>query len=315
VARFLVTGGAGFIGSNLVETILKRGDDARVLDDLSTGRRANLDGAEGWAREGGSLFELLEGDIRDPRACRAALDGVDYVLHQAAIPSVEQSVRDPQTTHDVNVVGTLNLLTAARAASVRRFVFASSTAIYGDGPELPKRETMAADPISPYGAHKHAGEVHCRLFHRLYGFPAISLRYFNVFGPRQDPASEYAAVIPRFLRAIRDGGRPTIYGDGEQTRDFVFVDDAVQANLRACAAPESACGSAYNVASGTRTSLNELVSAIASLAGKRVDPIHGPPREGDIRHSSAAIGRAEVDLGFRPTVSLAEGLRRTWAAP
>jgi nucleoside-diphosphate-sugar epimerase len=314
VTRFLVTGGGGFIGSNLVEAILKRGDEARVLDDFSTGRRSNLEGASAWSRSGGGRLEVREGDVRSLAACREAAEGVDFVLHQAAIPSVEQSVRDPLATHAVNVVGTLNVLQASRAAGVRRFVLASSTAIYGEGEELPKVETMAPAPISPYGAQKLAGEVYCGLFHRLYGFPAIALRYFNVFGPRQDPDSEYAAVIPKFMRAVRDGGRPTIYGDGEQTRDFVFVEDVVRANLLACEAPPEACGRAYNVASGRRTSLKDLVSAIARLAGREVVPVHEPARGGDIRHSAASIDRAAKALGFRPAVDLPEGLRRTWEA-
>jgi len=314
VARVLVTGGAGFIGSNLVEAIVKRGDHARVLDDFSTGHAANLAGAPEWARAGGGSLEIQEGDIRSLDACRRAVEGVDFVLHEAAIPSVEQSVRDPITTDAVNVGGTLNVLTASRDAGVKRFVLASSTAIYGEGEELPKIETMAPAPISPYGAQKLAGEVYCALFHRLYGFPAIALRYFNVFGPRQDPDSEYAAVIPKFMRAVRSGGRPTIYGDGEQTRDFVFVDDVVQANLRACAAPPDACGQAYNVASGRRTSLKEIVAAIAALSGRPVDPVHEPARGGDIRHSAASIERAAARLAYRPTVELAQGLKRTWEA-
>jgi nucleoside-diphosphate-sugar epimerase len=314
VARLLVTGGGGFIGSNLVEAILSRGDDARVLDDFSSGHRSNLEGASDWSRAGGGKLEIQEGDVRSLAACRKAVEGVDFVLHQAAIPSVERSVRDPLATHEVNVVGTLHMLVAARDAGVARFVLASSTAVYGEGEELPKVETMAPAPISPYGAQKLAGEVYCGLFHRLYGFPAIALRYFNVFGPRQDPDSEYAAVIPLFMRAVRAGKRPTIYGDGEQTRDFVFVEDVVRANLLACEARPTACGQAYNVASGRRTSLKQLVSAIAALAGRDVAPEHAPARDGDIRHSAASIGKAESALGFRPGVGLAEGLRRTWEA-
>jgi nucleoside-diphosphate-sugar epimerase len=314
VARFLVTGGGGFIGSNLVEAILGRGDDARVLDDFSSGRRSNLEGSPRWSREGGGRLEIVEGDVRSLATCRKAAEGIDFVLHEAAIPSVEQSVRDPIATHAVNVTGTLHMLIAARDAGARRFVLASSTAVYGEGEELPKVESMAPDPISPYGAQKLACEIYCRLFHRLYRLPTIALRYFNVFGPRQDPESEYAAVVPRFLRAVRDGEPPTIFGDGEQTRDFVFVDDVVQANLKACVAGEHALGRAFNVASGERTSLNRLVATIAALARKPVAPVHAPARGGDIRHSSASIDRATADLGFRPAVDLSDGLARTWEA-
>jgi nucleoside-diphosphate-sugar epimerase len=314
VARFLVTGGGGFIGSNLVEAVLRRGDDARVLDDFSTGKRSNLEDAPRWSREGGGRLEVLEGDVRSLATCRRAVEGADFVLHEAAIPSVEQSVRDPLGSHAVNVVGTLHMLVAAREAGVRRFVLASSTAVYGEGEQLPKVETMPPAPISPYGAQKLAGEVYCGLFHRLYGVPALALRYFNVFGPRQDPESEYAAVIPIFMRAVRGGRRPTIYGDGEQTRDFVFVEDVVRANLLACEAAPAACGQTYNVASGRRTSLKDLVSAIGALSGREIVPEHAPARDGDIRHSAAAIGKAEASLGFRPRVDLAEGLRRTWEA-
>jgi UDP-glucose 4-epimerase len=302
---YLITGGAGFIGSNLVRAVLGRGDRARVLDDFSTGRRANLDELVGHER-----LTVIEGDIRDPETCRAAIDGVDYVLHQAASPSVPRSVADPVGTNDVNVVGTLHLLEAARQRGVRRFVFASSSSVYGESETLPKEEKMPPAPISPYGLQKLCGESYCRLYHRLYGLPTVALRYFNVFGPRQDPASEYAAVVPRFVAAIRAGRNPVIYGDGEQTRDFNHVDNAVQVNLLACQAPLDACGEAYNVGSGSRVSLRQLVAILAELAGRRVEVDHAPARAGDIRHSLASIDKAAAGLGYRPTVDLRSGLFR-----
>ncbi len=312
MATFLVTGGAGFIGSNLVEAILSRGDSARALDDFSTGRRENLEGASAWAAEGGGSFELITGDIRNAATCREAIDGVDFVLHQAAIPSVQRSVQDPVTTNEVNVVGTLNLLTAARDASVRRFVFASSSSLYGDSETLPKVETMPPAPISPYGLQKLTGETYCRLFHALYGLPTVALRYFNVFGPRQDPTSEYSAVIPKFVTAIREGRAPTIYGDGEQTRDFTHISNAVSANLLACDAAEGALGEAYNAACGDRISLNELVTILGGFARNNVKPEYAPERPGDIKHSLAGIDKATEKLGYRVGVDVHEGLRRTW---
>jgi len=311
VSSFLIIGGGGFIGSNLVEALLKRGDDVRALDDFSSGRRENLADAATWAGAGGGRFELLEGDIRDSETCRAAMDGVEFALHQAAIPSVQRSVRDPLSTNEVNITGTLRLLEAGRAAGLKRFVFASSSSLYGESETLPKIESMEPAPISPYGLQKLASETYCRLYHRLYGLPTVALRYFNVFGPRQDPNSEYSAVIPRFLTAIRDDRRPTIYGDGEQTRDFTFVGNVVQANLLACAAGPDAMGRAYNIGCGDRISLNQLVSSIADMFGKSVAPEYADPRDGDIRHSQASIERAERRLGYRPDVDLAEGLRRT----
>jgi nucleoside-diphosphate-sugar epimerase len=311
LAGYLVTGGGGFIGSNLAEALLRDGQDVRVLDNFSTGRRSNLGEAAGWARAGGARFELVEGDIQDAETCRRAVSGMDYVLHQAAIPSVQRSVKDPVVTNAVNVAGTLNLLAASRDAGVKRFVFASSSSLYGESPTLPKVETMPPAPISPYGLQKLAGETYCALFHRLYGTPTVALRYFNVFGPRQDPASEYSAVIPRFIAALRDGGRPTVFGDGEQTRDFTFVANVVQANRRACAASAEALGLAYNVACEERISLNGLLGVLAELTGKRADPLYAEARPGDIRHSLADIGRARTLLGYAPEIMLREGLRRT----
>ena len=311
MAGYLVTGGGGFIGSNLVEALLRAGEDVRVLDDFSTGRRGNLKDAPEWARAGGARFELLEGDVREGEICRRAVSGVDYVLHQAAIPSVQRSVKDPVATNAVNVSGTLNLLVAARDAAVQRFVFASSSSLYGESETLPKVETMPPAPISPYGLQKLAGETYCGIFHRLYGLPTVALRYFNVFGPRQDPGSEYSAVIPRFLTALREGARPTVFGDGEQTRDFTFVANVVQANRKACAAPPQALGLAYNVACEDRISLNQLLRILGELTGRHADPAYAPARAGDIKHSLADIGRARRLLGYAPEVDLREGLRRT----
>jgi nucleoside-diphosphate-sugar epimerase len=312
MALFVVTGGGGFIGSNLVEAILAKGDAVRVLDNFETGRRENLAAAPAWAKAGGASFELLEGDIRDLATCRQAVSGADYVLHQAAIPSVQRSVKDPIASNGVNVTGTLNLLVASRDAKVRRFVMASSSSLYGESETLPKVETMAPAPISPYGLQKLAGETYCGIFHRLYGLPAIALRYFNVFGPRQDPTSEYSAVIPLFITAIKREAKPTIYGDGEQTRDFSYIANVVQANLRACEAGPDAHGGAFNIACGERISLNDLVRILGEFAGRRVESDYAPPRAGDIKHSLAGIEKAQKLLGYRPEILVRDGLRRTW---
>jgi nucleoside-diphosphate-sugar epimerase len=312
MARYLITGGAGFIGSNLVESILKNGDDARVLDDFSTGRPENLQEAEAWARAGGGRFELIEGDVRDPGACGKAVLGTDFVLHQAAIPSVQRSVLDPAKSNAVNVSGTLNMLVASRDAGVKRFVFASSSSLYGESEVLPKVETMTPAPISPYGLQKLTAESYCRMFHALYGLPTVSLRYFNVFGPRQDPRSDYAAVVPRFVTAAKTRGEAVVYGDGEQTRDFTYVANAVEANLLAARAGSGALGKAFNVACGERISLNSLLRVVVELAGGPVTTRHEAPRAGDIRHSLAGIDLAATHLGYRPVVGFREGIERTW---
>jgi nucleoside-diphosphate-sugar epimerase len=314
VATYLVTGGAGFIGSNLVEALLCGGHDVRALDDFSSGRRENLERTADWSRTGGGRFTLIEGDVRDAATCQQAVLGADYVLHQAAIPSVQRSVLNPTTTNAVNVAGSLNVLEAARQAKTRRVVFASSSSLYGESEKLPKVESHAPDPISPYGLQKLAAETYCRLYHRLYGVPTIALRYFNVFGPRQDPTSEYSAVIPRFITAVRAGRPATIYGDGEQTRDFTYVANVVQANLAACGASAVACGRAYNIACGERVSLNLLADRIGELAGAKLLREHRDPRPGDIRHSLAGIDEARAALGYDPQVDLVEGLRRTLAS-
>lgn len=284
-----------------------------MLDNFATGRRENLADAPAWAAGGGGQFELLEGDIRQPDVVRRGVEGREVVFHLAAMSSVPRSVKDPLTSHQVNVDGTLNLLLASRELGVRRFVFASSSSVYGDAPTLPKVESMPNQPISPYGLDKLAAETYCRLFHQLYGTPTVALRYFNVFGPRQDPASEYAAVIPRFIAAALSGAAPTIFGDGEQSRDFTFVDNVVAANFLAASSDESVCGDAYNIACGARTSLLDLVRAINGAAGTSVKPRHEPPRPGDIRHSLAGVEKARKALKFNPQVELQEGLARTIA--
>jgi nucleoside-diphosphate-sugar epimerase len=299
----LVTGGAGFIGSHLADRLLEDGWTVRLLDDFSSGREENLAGPAAEA-------ELLRGDVRDRALLDRALAGVDVVFHEAAVPSVPRSVAEPERTHDVNATGTLRLLEASRHAGVRRVVFAASSSAYGDTPELPKVESMPPRPLSPYALQKYTGEQYCRLYTQLYGLETVALRYFNVFGPRQDPASEYAAVIPRFVTACLEGRAPHIYGDGGQTRDFTYVADAVQANLLAADAP-GATGAVVNVAGGRRTSLNQLLAAIRELTGAGVAAIHEPARSGDVRDSLADLGLAEALLGYRPAVELREGLAHT----
>jgi UDP-glucose 4-epimerase len=309
--RVLVTGGGGFIGSNLVEHLLGRGDDVRVIDDFSTGRRENLRDAGAWAERGHGRFELVEGDIRNYDLVRDVVGDREVVLHQAAIPSVARSVADPLTSHRVNLDGTLHLLLAARDADVYRFVAASSSSLYGESPTLPKVESMPADPISPYGLDKYSAESYLRLFKQLYGLQTVALRYFNVFGPRQDPGSEYSAVIPKFVTRMAGGQPPLIFGDGEQTRDFTYIDNVVQANLLGAEAPEEACGEAYNVACGERISLLELVDRINRVLGTDFAPEHAEARPGDIRHSLAGIDKIREKLGFEVSVGLNEGLERT----
>jgi nucleoside-diphosphate-sugar epimerase len=305
-AEFLITGGAGFIGSNLVERLGRDGKSVRVFDNFSTGRRENLCQVE-------TKMEVIEGDLRNLAEVRAAVAGVRYVLHLAALPSVQRSVEDPLMTHDVNVNGTLNLLVAAREAHCQRVVFSSSSAVYGDTPTLPKREDMAPWPVSPYGAHKITGEHYCRLFWQLYGLETVSLRYFNVFGPRQDPQSEYAAVIPKFITSVLAGRSPTIFGDGTQTRDFSYVDNVVEANLAACTASKDALGESFNIACGERISLLQLVDTINKIAGKEIRPQFAPARPGDILHSQADVAKARQLLQWKPQVSFREGIEKTIA--
>jgi len=303
----VVTGGAGFIGSNLTERLLRMGRRVRVIDNFSSGRREHL---AALRDRFGSHLEVLEGDIRDLPFLQAACRGAAYVFHQAAVPSVQRSVRDPLTSNEVNVQGTLNVFLAARDGGVRRVVSASSSSVYGESPELPKREGFAPQPISPYALTKLVGEEYARLFGSLYGLGVVSLRYFNVFGPRQDPTSEYAAVIPRFITRLLQGEPPTIYGDGEQTRDFTFIDNVIDANLRAAEAA-GAAGQAFNIACGERFSLNELAARLNQIIGTAVAPRYEPARDGDIKHSLADISQARQVLGYEPAVGLGVGLERT----
>ncbi len=301
----LVTGGAGFIGSNLVRRLAGQGVRVRVFDNLSSGHLENLAGLE-------DSTEFVRGDLRDAAAVREAMRGVRHAFHIGALASVQASVDDPATTHEVNVTGTLNVLLAAREAKVDRVVFSSSASIYGDSPEMPKREDMLPEPLTGYALSKLAGEHQGRIFHGLYGLNFFALRYFNVFGPRQDPASHYAAVIPLFLRAYLDGRQPTIYDDGGQTRDFTFVEDIVSANLACLSAPESAAGGVYNVAYGDRVSVNELAQQIAGLAGQPFEPTYAPARTGDIRESQADASLARRVLGWKPAHTFADGLQTTF---
>jgi UDP-glucose 4-epimerase len=296
----LVTGGAGFIGSHLAERLVAEGHDVRVLDNLSSGHRENL---QGFA----DRISFVEGDIRDAALLEQLCAGCELVYHEAAIVSVPYSVEHPQETHDVNIQGTLNVLMAARRQGVRRVVYASSAAVYGEEPELPKLETMTPAPISPYGLEKITSEHYLGIFHKLYGVEGVSLRYFNVFGPRQDPASPYSGVISIFVDRLLRGETPLVFGDGEQYRDFVYVQDVVEANLRAGRVP-SAAGRCYNIGCGQRTSLNELLQMLARLIGRGITPCHAPPRAGDIRESLADISRARRELGYQPRVGVEEGL-------
>jgi UDP-glucose 4-epimerase len=305
--RALVTGGAGFIGSHLVARLLEGGHSVRVLDDLSTGKRDNL-------ADVAADVELIVGDVRNSALVDEVATGCEVIFHQAAIVSVPASVEDPQKSHDVNIQGTLNVLLAARKRNVRRVVFACSAAIYGEDPTLPKREAMQASPISPYGIEKMTGEHYVLAWPRLYGVEGVSLRYFNVFGPRQDPRSPYSGVISIFADRALAGREVTIYGDGQQTRDFVFVEDVVQANLLAATKP-LASGRAYNIARGERTTLLELHALVAKLAGNDVPPIHAPQRSGDIRHSFADISQARDELGYAPNVTVEAGLARLLNRP
>jgi len=302
---YLVTGGAGFIGSNLVDALLARGERVRVLDNFSTGREENV-------RDFADRIELVRGDIRDAAVVDGAVAGVDVVLHQAALASVPRSIADPTSNNEVNVQGTLNLLQAAVAHRVKRFVYASSSSVYGDSEKLPKVETMTPNPKSPYAVAKLAGEYYCRVFGELHGLATVALRYFNVFGPRQDPSSQYAAVIPIFVSALLEGRSPTIFGNGEQSRDFTFIADVVQANLRACDGDVTG-PRVYNVACGRRHTLNALFAHLRETIGASVDATHGPERAGDVRHSMADIGAISGELGFAPSVGFEEGLARTVA--
>jgi len=301
--RILVTGGGGFIGSHLVNRLLMLGHRVRVLDNFSTGHRSNLDAVAGEV-------EIIEGDIQSYERASHATKGCEIVFHQAALPSVPRSVQDPLTSTASNVTGTLNVLLAARDAGTQRVIYASSSSVYGANPTLPKHEEMATLPISPYAVAKLAGEGYCRSFGVVYGLETVAIRYFNVFGPRQDPRSMYAAVIPRFITTLLAGEQPEIFGDGEQSRDFTYVDNVIDANLLAMEA-KAAAGNVYNVACGENTSLNQLVSMLGEIIDMEPDPRHRPPRSGDVKHSLADIACARADLGYEPAVSLRNGLERT----
>ena len=311
MALYLVTGGAGFIGSHLAEELVGRGEQVRVVDSLVTGTRRNLAHL--------SRVEFIEGDLADVEVARRAVDGVEFVLHQAAIPSVPRSVQDPITSHRANVDASLNVLVAARDAGVKRLVYAGSSSTYGDAPTLPKLETMPPAPLSPYALQKLVAEQYCQMFTRLYGLETVSTRYFNVFGPRQDPSSPYSGVISLFISALCEGRQPTIYGDGEQTRDFTYVANVVDGVLRACQAP-GAGGEVVNVATGGRTSVNQLFRTVRDLVGAgvetaggeaRVEPLYAAARQGDVRDSQADIRKAGRLLGYEPTVSFDAGLKKT----
>ena len=302
--QYLVTGGAGFIGSHLAEEIARRGHRIRVADSLVTGKRSNLAHVPG--------VELIEGDLADLEFARKVATGCDFVLHQAALPSVPRSVTDPITSNRANVDATLNMLVAARDAGVKRLVFAGSSSAYGDTATLPKHEGMPADPLSPYALQKVVGEQYLKLFTRLYGLETVSIRYFNVFGPRQDPTSPYSGVISVFATALIENRPPRIYGDGEQTRDFTYVANVVDGVLRACEAPK-ASGEVINVATGGRISLNQLFYAMRDIIGGTLEPTYGAARQGDVRDSQADIRKAHALLGYEPTVSFEEGLARTIA--
>lgn len=302
MAHVLVTGGAGFIGSHLTTRFVELGHHVRVFDDFSTGRRENL-------AHLGDRFELLEGDVRVPEQCLQACCDIEFVLHQAAIPSVPKSVDDPLTSHDANINGTFNLLRAAVRQKVRRVVYAASSSVYGDTAESPKHERIKPEPLSPYAVQKYTGEQYCRAFFECYGLETVSLRYFNVFGARQDPHSGYAAAIPAFVTAILRGEPPTVYGDGEQTRDFTHVDNVVQANILAMDA-ETIRGEVVNIAFGKQISVNQVIAEINRMLGTNVQPRYAPPRPGDVRHSCADLTLAKKMLGYEPLVTFEEGLRR-----
>ena len=302
MAHYLVTGGAGFIGSHLAEELLRRGETVRVVDNLSTGKRQNITHIPS--------VEFIEGDLADLEVARRAVKGIDYVLHQAAIPSVPRSVEDPITSNRANIDASLNVLVAARDAGVKRVVYAGSSSAYGNTPTPPKVETMVPAPLSPYALQKLVAEQYCQMFTRLYGLQTVTTRYFNVFGPRQDPSSPYSGVISIFISALCEGRRPTIYGDGEHTRDFTYVANVVDGVLRACTA-DNASGEVINVATSGRISLNTLFNTIRNLVGSTVEPIYAEPRAGDVKDSQADISKAKRVLGYQPSVTFEAGLAKT----
>lgn len=300
---YLVTGGAGFIGTNLCEELLKRGHKVRIIDNLSTGREENIEGII-------NDIELVKGDIRELNTIKKAAHGVDYILHQAALPSVPRSVADPIESNNVNIDGTLNVLAAARDEGVKRVVLASSSSVYGNNEILPKIETMVTKPLSPYAITKYAGELYAKVFYDIYGLETVSLRYFNIFGLKQDPNSQYSAVIPRFITAMLKDESPVIYGDGEQSRDFTYIDNAVEANILAAASPEAGHGEVMNIACGKKLTLNQLIDIINAILGRKIKPIYAEERKGDIKHSLADICLAESLLGYKVKVDAEEGLQK-----
>ncbi len=303
--RYLVTGGAGFIGSNMVDELVRRGHSVVVLDDLSAGKEANL----ATVRD---KIDFQLGSITNLAVVAKACAGVDYVIHLAARTSVPRSVKDPIESNHVNIDGTLNVLVAARDAKVRRFVYAASSSAYGETPTLPKVESMPAAPISPYGITKYVGELYAQVFGRVYGLENACVRFFNVFGPRQDPTSQYSGVLSRFMLAVLEGQTPVVYGDGEQSRDFTFIENIVDETLRACEAKD-ASGKVFNGGTGARITLNQVLQQLGAITGKKIDVKYEPARSGDIRDSQADISQARVVLGYEPKVQFAEGLQRTWA--
>ncbi len=305
MAKFLVTGGAGFIGSNITDKLLNDGHFVRVLDNFSTGKKENLLNAASH-----KYFELMEGDLRDTDVVRKATDGIDFVLHQAAIPSVQKSIEDPITTNAVNINGTLNVLKASVDNKVKRVVYAASSSAYGNTRVLPKKEDMIPLPLSPYAVSKLTGEYYCNVFSQVYDIETVSLRYFNIYGPRQDPKSMYAAVVPRFITAILKGDRPIVYGDGEQSRDFTHIDNVVQANINACTYP-GVSGKVFNVACGNRYTLNELLRDIEGITGKNANPDYEAERKGDVKHSQGDISEAIKYLGYKVIVDFKDGLKKT----
>jgi len=317
---YLITGGAGFIGSNIAIELLKRGEKVRIIDNFSTGKRETVEEIKKFSETNrkdnkgkikGNL-EIFEGDIRSYHIVRESVDGVDFVLHQAALPSVPRSVKDPLTSNEVNVVGTLNILNAAKDAKVKRIVYASSSSIFGDLETLPKTEDMLPKPLSPYAVSKLAGEKYCQVFTKLYGLETVSFRYYNVFGPRQDPTSQYSAVIPKFINIFKRGEVPTVFGDGEQSRDFTYIQNVVDANLLACEkGHEDLSGEVFNIAFGKRVTLNDLVKKINKILNTSVVPNYSEPRPGDVKHSLANIGKARQFLGYDPKIDFEEGLRLT----
>lgn len=302
-SRFLVTGAAGFIGSNLAEAILKQGYKVRGLDDFSTGKRENID-----LFEGNPNFEFIEGDIRELDTCIDACDGIDYVLHQAAWGSVPRSIEMPLLYEEINIRGTLNMMEAARQNNVKKFVYASSSSVYGDEPNLPKKEGIEGNLLSPYALTKRVDEEYGKLYTKLYGLDTYGLRYFNVFGRRQDPNGAYAAVIPKFIKQLLNNEKPTINGDGKQSRDFTYIENVIQANLKACKAPHEAAGQAFNIAYGGREYLIDIYNDLCKALDKNVEPIFGPDRAGDIKHSNADISKAKEMIGYDPSWSFKKGI-------